>query len=399
MFIRSNETLWQARICTITLAALAIATLGACGGGENSSLNADVKAHELAGLTSTSAASGASTPPADRKQALAATPVSIDGTLDWAEWKYSNLFPKGPVSYPLTYLSVPYTVRSYDTGNHLGITANGEIFGLGPFTNQILTGFGNVTDYAASVQADACQVYPGLCTKPSGQELNLCADPLWATLPTGHRVTARYDVEQSSTRLEMSLDYQVVGPATFQGVAATQVLVSNISRFPSANGAGPYSEIRSENFMTPVSNGFWQELGNRTLNREGSGPSGPAQLEILTQTVNDPAIPTSPFGLSEGQSITLTTRKTLSVLEPLGQSPFTTTSSTTYTFERRETINVNGRAYDTCRYREAEAGVAEVTTSWYIVGRGIPALIETRSGNSLSSSFRFISGTYGGAPL
>jgi hypothetical protein len=393
------KSLWQARVGTNALALLAIATLSACGGGESSAPNADAQAHELAGKASTSFAFGGSTLPADRKQALAATPVSIDATLDWAEWKYSNLFPKGPVSYPLTYLNVPYTVRSYDTGNHLGITANGDIFGLGPFTNQILTGFGNVSDYAASVQTDACQVYPGLCVKPSGQELNLCADPLWATLPTGHRVTARYDVEQSSTRLEMSLDYQVVGPATFQGVASKQVSVSNVTRFPSSNGTGPYSEIRSENFMTPVSNGFWQELGNRTLNREGSDPSGPAQLEILTQTVNDPAIPTSPFGLSEGQSITLTTRKTLSVLEPLGQSPFTTTSSKTYTFERRETINVAGRSYDTCKYREAEAGVAEVTTHWYILGRGIPALTETRSGNTLSSSFRFISGTYGGVPF
>lgn len=398
------RTLWYKVIPVHASVVLAAAMLTACGGGDSGLRSADAGAAELARQIAKSAESAAPTAPSDRKRALAATPNSIQATLNWAEWKYASLFPKGPVSFPLVYLDVPYTVRGYTTGNYLGITATGDIYGLGPFTNQVLTAFGNLADYAAAVQADTCQVDPASCPSPLDFGLNECADPMWATLPAGHRVTALYDVTYAVGRFEMSVDYQVVGAATFQGIAATQVSQTSVSRLASSNpgtALGQFSELKIDGFMTPLTNGFWQELGDRTLNREGSGPSGqsgPSQFEIVTQTINDPPVPTLQFGLRIGQSVTLNTRKTTAVLQPAGQPPFTIPSSVTHTFERRETITVGGKTYDTCRYREAEAGVAEITTSWYIVGRGVAALIESRSANEVAS-FQLKSGTYRGTPF
>jgi len=377
------------------------ALLAACGGGDGSPRHADAGALELDRQFAYSAEAAVSTPSGDQKRALAATLNDIQGTLDWAEWRYADLFPKGPASFPLTYLGVPYTVRGYNTGNYLGITANGDIFGLGPFTNQVLTAYGHVADYAANVRADACNVDPRSCPEPSDPGLNECADPLWATLPEGHRVMALYDVELPVGRYELRLDYQVLGAATFQGRTTTQVSLSSLTTL-AANGPGagrgPFSELKVESFMTPLANGIWLELGDRSLNREGSDPSSPAQLEIQTQTVNDPPVPTSQFALRAGQSITLNTNKTLSVLQPVGQAPFTLPSSVTYTFEQRETIAVGGKSYDTCRYREVEAGVPEVTTSWFIVGRGVAALIESRSATAVTR-YQIKSGTYRGTPF
>lgn len=139
----------------LALLLVSSAVLSACGGGQPESPTADPAA--AAGATREAAATS-------RKQALAAPANGIQSTLDWAEWKYPGLFAKGPASYSLSYLGVGYTVRSYASGNNLGITADGTIWGLGPFTNQVLTSFGKVTDFAAQVRADACAVYPGSCT-------------------------------------------------------------------------------------------------------------------------------------------------------------------------------------------------------------------------------------------
>ena len=94
-----------------------------------------------------------------------AAAASVDATtlFDWAEWKYPELFPKGPSNFSVSYLGVDYTVRAYGNGNYLGVTISGDIFGLGAFTGNALQGFGNSADYAAQVRADACKVNAQTC--------------------------------------------------------------------------------------------------------------------------------------------------------------------------------------------------------------------------------------------
>jgi hypothetical protein len=147
-----------------------------------------------------------------------------------------------------------------------------------------------------------------------------------------------------------------------------------------------------------MSRGFWRELGDRTEARQSfSDPAYPPDFSI-SQTVYEPSLPNTQFGLLPGQSITLSSRDTTTVLQPLGRASSTSTSTITYGFERRESIVVGGKSYDTCRYREAESGAAEVTTTWYIVGLGLPALLEIQSATQVRR-FKIRSGSYRGTPF
>jgi len=103
----------------------------------------------------------AASPP---QRAQAAPAVGANELLDWAEFRYAPLFPKGPTSVALTHEGVKYTVRAYATGNYLGVAEDGSVVGLGPFTNGALTGFGRLADFSAQVRMDSCQVYPGSCS-------------------------------------------------------------------------------------------------------------------------------------------------------------------------------------------------------------------------------------------
>lgn len=144
-----------------TLFGLALAALlAACGGGTDEQAGAQAFVARMAAQAAPERRTlGAPSTPlpatsATVTAAAGATLPSADETLDWAEYKFAALFPKGPQSTTLQYLGVTYTVRSYINGNHLGITAAGAVFGLGPFTGNVLQGFGRISDYAAQIQAD-----------------------------------------------------------------------------------------------------------------------------------------------------------------------------------------------------------------------------------------------------
>ncbi len=134
------------------------------------------------------AASGPSVEPAQalvRKIALAtptepsanaAPGVDADALMDWAQWQFPSLFPAtaaGPQTFDLEFQGVRYAVRAYDSGNHLGITGQGQIFGLGPFTALQLQSFGFIAEWAPQVRDARCQVYPRDCAPASGLDNQL----------------------------------------------------------------------------------------------------------------------------------------------------------------------------------------------------------------------------------
>jgi hypothetical protein len=137
--------------------ALAIAVAG-CGGGSSASSTADA---------ALAAAEQHSSGTQQRMRALAESgAVDAEALLDWAEFKFPALFPKGSSSFALDHEGRHYTVRAYShatDARYLGVTDQNEVFGLGDFTGGILQGFGVVADYAAQVKADACSVNPGSC--------------------------------------------------------------------------------------------------------------------------------------------------------------------------------------------------------------------------------------------
>lgn len=105
--------------------------LAACGGG-------DPGAEASAGRP-TAAATTAAEPTAEE-------------VMRWAQHTYPALFPDSPPLVTLAHEGRSFRVRSYASGNHLGVS-DGRIYGLGPFTQGVLTDFGALADHRPAVCA------------------------------------------------------------------------------------------------------------------------------------------------------------------------------------------------------------------------------------------------------
>lgn len=370
-------------------AATLLAVLTACGGGSENKPMFDGATRFVQQIP---AADSATVP----VRALAATGlVDVETVLDWAEYTYPALFAKGSVSFQLPYDGVVYTVRMYPyVGGvrYLGITASGAIYGLGDFTGGQLQGFGNIADYRAQVQADECKVYPGRCTgsnEPVGA-LNICVPSAQAALVPGNRLTARYVTVGSSTD-DYTTTTVVDGPTTFDGKAAigsTQTIAGT------QNGGSVAFSVKILSYHLARADGFMATLGVQSSFTTGG-------LGYTTRTTYVPADVNSEFGIAVGGSYTKPLTET-STTTP-GGGPSTTTSQTTYKFEAIETVTVQGKSYNTCRYVETSADTTRKT--WYIVGKGVPARIESTTSPVTSISAptttvqELVSGDINGAPL
>ena len=362
-------------------------------------------------LLSACGGNDATAPAADRlsaaskpsKRALA-VPITVDAKalFDWAEFKYPSLFPKGPQNFPLVHLNVSYTVRAYPNGNYLGLTAGGEIYGLGPvFTGGELLSFGKITDYVALVQGDACLVYPGSCDPPAPTGGNNgCFDPALLALTTGYRAHLVYDVSGTGATGEQTVDSEIVGPDTFESQSAIKITTLARSALTLLN-VTTNSLARIDSFEQLAANGYVRTLGSVIEASDGTVvlPGMTDPTAFISKLVLNPPTLNLEIGLALGQSVTVSTTNTTTILQPAGLPPSSHASTLTHTYEARETITVLGRSFNTCRYRETEAGVSEVTTTWYLLGKGPVAVqIESRSGTDLQS-LKLKSGTINGAAI
>lgn len=292
--------------------------------------------------------------------AASARSITNDQVFAWAQLTYPDLFP----GTPFTFSGVPYQGKTFagqgfGNGNYLAV-ANGEAWGLGPFTGQVLQNFGAVQGYADLVcaQLDCGRSGPtNTCTQPQGE-----------ALLAGNRVVATY-VRTTSGPAASTSEYTITsvvdGPTTFAGQPA--VLVTSTTD----RGAGT-APSQTLTYLQAGDSGLVRTLGTDSA-LSGSGPT--------TRVVYAPPLSNSEFTLQVGQKLTKTASMSTSQLNPA--LPGTAgTRSTTYTFEARETISVQGRSYDTCRYREAAVGGASVGSTWYIVGSGLPARIDTHDAAS-----------------
>lgn len=135
----------------LTVAAL----MAACGGGGGDPADGAVS---FAGRMRAASATAPT-------RAAAATTVTAAMALDWAEYKFSDLFPKATaVRFPaIEYERVTYNARLYSGAwgdRYLGVTPNGRIFGLGDFTANSLQQFEDLPFWSAQIMADECKVYP-----------------------------------------------------------------------------------------------------------------------------------------------------------------------------------------------------------------------------------------------
>lgn len=382
---------WTRSIVRSAAVLVAAAAMASCGGGDGAA-GSRATAGFREGLAATPAAAverRVLAEPRRRPLLLGPNdPVDATATLDWAEWKFAQLFPKGPANTPFSYLGVSYTLRVYPNGNYLGITAAGEIFGLGPFTGGALIGFGNISTYATTVRGDRCSVYPGSCdpTGPVGGSLNECQPLAINTIATGARFRLEHEIRGAATGTMVS-DGLVDGPATFEGKNAVQVTLTTVSTI---NGPGfsltDNTVIRT--FLQAGQNGLTLTLGNITESRQFGG------TPTTTKQVFDPPYADVQFTIARGETISQTLTDTTTSLSPPGPAR-RNTETDTYTFEARESITVLGKAYDTCRYRE-RMGAGDVNVTWYHVGTGLPVKIDSGNGTAV---FELRSGSFNGTPL
>lgn len=131
--------------------------LSACGGGQEQAAS-QAFVQQIAAHSPAAAAAPQQRALAETTPALPA--VQADDLLDWAEYKFPGLFGKGPSSFSLDYQGAAYTVRAYASGNFLAVRSDGTVWGLGPFTNQVLTPYQDLAAWADAVRAEACQASP-----------------------------------------------------------------------------------------------------------------------------------------------------------------------------------------------------------------------------------------------
>lgn len=159
----SNPRILARTFNRVAIALAVTAFLAACGG--SASDDAATAFVQRMAIEGSSAPRQALATVDGATQAAAATLPSAKELFDWAEYKFPELFYPAQTfnNYELVYAGQAYTVRSYANGNNLGLTPDGRIYGLGPFTANVLTGFGTSADYAAQVATDKCTVLPASC--------------------------------------------------------------------------------------------------------------------------------------------------------------------------------------------------------------------------------------------
>jgi hypothetical protein len=110
------------------------------------------------------------------------------------------------------------------------------------------------------------------------------------------------------------------------------------------------------------------------------------------------------FHLALGQTASITSTSTTTTLEYSGlpgepPGPTTSTTTETYTFEAKENVDVPAGSYLACRDRLNGDNTSSYSTTWYIVGKGVPVKSQTTVNSVATDTQQLKSGTYNGAPL
>jgi hypothetical protein len=320
----------------------------------------------------------------------AATAITNAQLFQWAQLQYPEIFG---AAAPIVIANYPFDgklfdVRDFRNGSYLGV-ANGRAYGLGPFTNGALVDFGPVQQYADLV----CARLNCAPTDGGGGTVNACTMPASQALQTGNIWRATYvgvDFIPTSGSREYSVEGRVEGPAVFQGMSAVK---STTTLTDAALGSVPIQVAAT--YARAAQGGLIETLANESEMTIGG-------FINRSRSVYTPPDLNSEFALAVGGTLskTVISIETSSVgglpLPPQGR---TETVTTNYKYEARENIAVQGRSYDTCRYRIGDA-TGFYGLQWYIVGKGFLARYEQyTSSNALASRIEMKSGTFNGAPL
>jgi len=338
----------------IALAALAL--LAGCGGGDPSAPN----------ITPEAATTALRAKALEVRAAAVSTAEAARQLMDFAEGSiYASYFPGHPATQSLP----PFLYRYYpSTGIYLGVAAGNDanypdgvyVMGgeFGPNPKRV----GAVTDYVTLVD-------------PSGG-------------PTGPN-NGCFDLalmDTSGTRL--IVDMQFTGEMT-----GTQHLDSTVGNVTGYEGNSLAREMSLRTTGTGTSQG---ETVNFDLDlRSYQRRSGDAQVteygtvlvtgmvqagltgSMTTKLVWNPPVVNKQYALASGQSYSLSrTGKSTATMVFAGQTLSNTDTNLSYTetvkYVGRESTTVPAGTYNTCKFETRTSTSGSVSTSWVIVGKGIP---------------------------
>ncbi len=374
------------------LSAAIVSLIAACGGGESSS--------STAASTSSTATSQASA--MQRLRALAAgggstsaaaTTITNAQFFQWAGVLLPTVFPPNPGSMTLNAEGLVWDIRAYSNGMYLAVASNGRAYGLGPITGNALVDLGVMQGFSAQV----CSTID--CNPPTGGggggtgSLNECTMPASQALQAGNRWNAVYTSTSylpTTSTGEYTLAATVDGATTFEGQSAVKTTATLVGRqlgFDVNSTSATYSRA-AQNDLTEIVGIETEMTIAGFLNR--------------IKSVNSPADPSSEFTLAVGGALNKTvTATTTTTIVGLPIPPQTHTAATTKTFkyEARESISVQGRSYDTCRYRQTDSS-GNYSLQWHIVGKGFEAKFEQYTpAGALAGRSELKSATFNGAPV
>ena len=373
-----------------------VAALAACGGGGDPAPSAaEGMAAESAALGRMQALAAASTQQAST--AGIANPTAAD-LFEWAQWKWPELFPAGPLQVEKEVGGTHYAIRAYATGIFLAVgTTTGDVYALLPRPENPLIALGKLANFAAEISADSCTFRPGSCDPTPAGPYNECVDPVAMTLPTGFRTQLVYAYSGLITG-EQTVDSVIEGPATFEGQPAIRSR-STSQGSNTSDGMTVTSTTDISSFVQIAGDGLHNTLGGIVkVTTETSIPGVPLPFTTESESKSTywPPRRNAEYTLQVGQSISQTTAVTTTILSGFGAGTTTGPDSITetHTFVKKEQVSVLGRSFETCRYTMVTSGDNETTTTWILVGKGIPVRIE-----SPGQLVELKSGTYNGAPL
>ena len=381
-------------------AALALSTLLVACGGQSETPTSEALAPVAAPLSLQMHALAAGRP-----RALAVA-ITNEQLFAWAQRTYPALFgTAAPQTLTIEHAGKTFDVRFFAaTGNYLGV-ANGEAFGLGPFTGNALQSFGAMQQYAELVCANgACGEGPGGGgTGGTGGSLNDCAGPAWASLPTGYRTRVIYAYRGIITG-DQTIEAVIDGNATFEGQTARQITAKTNGSNTAQGITVPITTVL-KSYQVAAANGLVDTLGSLIDSTTGGitiGGFTTPDTTLSTKVVFDPPEPNSEFTLALGGSLTKTTTSRSTTLAssigvPAVGTTITSTGSVTHTYEARESVTVPAGTYSTCRYRASRSN-GDATVNWFIVGKGLMVKSEVRT-SAGTQVIELKSGTLNGAPI
>jgi hypothetical protein len=361
----------------------AAALVAGCGGGS-----------DTLGLDSVPQAARSAAPQA--AVLLPGTSVTPDEAarqlLDFAETTYAPLFPGHPATGSLG----PFAYRAYPGGVYLGVVvADGTAYTYGGvYAVGILGGTLASPAYVGQLTSFITPVVSG--GGGTGAS-NGCFDLSLAETQGTHTVIG-YTYSGAITGSE-TVDTTVGALTTFEGHSARQTALITTG---SHTAAGNTIAINTNGttYSARTGDGQMTQYGLQTV---ASSSVGGFSITTTIKTVYSPPLVDNQYSLTLGSSLTqsLAGSATTTIHSAFGPDQVTTSaipaSTTTTTYVGQESVSVIAGTYNACKYQVTAAGSNDVTTSWFIVGKGIPVKITTTG--SASQTIEANSVVINGAPL